>query len=67
MVDFATGLIDWGDKQAVHAFTAGLVTAGKMTPAQQETVVEASIILVNLGIRLSYEATQKPAAGNDGG
>jgi hypothetical protein len=58
-MDFGEGLIDWGDKEAVTSFTNGLVQVGKMSVGDQQTVIKASIILVNLGIRLSYEATQK--------
>lgn len=62
MTDFATGLIDWGDKEAVKAFTDGLVKDGKLTPADQQTLIKASIICVNLGIRLTYEAKAAPPA-----
>lgn len=57
MVDFATGLIDWGDKKAVAAFTDGLVKSGKLSAADQKTLIAASIICVNLGLRLTYDAT----------
>lgn len=57
MVDFATGLIDWGDKKAVQAFTDGLVKSGQLSAADQQTLIKASIICVNLGIRLTYDST----------
>lgn len=64
MVDFATGLIDFGAKEAVDALLAPYIVQGKFTQEQENVVNAAAIALVNLGIRLGFEkvtAAQPPS------
>lgn len=64
MVDFAEGLIDWGDEQAVAGFFAPYIIQGKITQEQVNVVKQASVILLNLGIQIGFEkaTASQPAA-----
>lgn len=55
MVDFAEGFLDWGVKQAANTILAQYVKEGKFTPAEETTVDQAVIDIVNLAAQLAAE------------